>query len=479
MAAPDSDYNLPGVSTTIADGGLKIAAPIPGRKLTIYGATTSDADDLPLHEPIAVKSVGLAVAGLKNADGTHSELSLAVEMAVAAGARNIEVVVIANTSEFATANARWDALATAFRATKTSPLDVVIPVGAYADETGLSGTDAYGDDRTDFRRQLQNFAFRATKDGNTVRGVVGIKPLLELANDENWTGAPTTTAEELFEIPTLAQVNEWIEHVNIENGTLHDHSSETELSGFLDGSNEESPGVVSSTYDGWAIDEDQTTAVDHLGNNVDGGRAVAVFGAVCRQVIPSAASLAAQNGYGGVRSINTNGAVAYAALLSTLRPEESPTNKTIPSILAPRTIPESFGRAFLNARIVTMVNRTLGFVVTKGITAAYNASRYTRSDYVMWTTYGITIEAVDLCKLAVEPYIGKQSSPAILNAMKVAIDSNLKSLQEIGAVQGIEAHIIQLSDDSVIGELDVELDIKVFGEISNINVRAALSRASQ
>jgi len=479
MPTPDADYNLPGVSVSIADFGLRISPPVPGKKLTLVGATTGTlGGEAQLNEPYAVRSVGLAVNGLKNTDGTHSELSLAVEQAAAAGARNIEVVISAFTSEYANANARWDSLAATYRQLKSHPVDVIHPVDTWVDDvTGLSGTDTYGDARNNFGKQLANFCYRAGKEGNSAQGVIGLKPLLRTAYDEDWSVKPTSEAEINYATPTLAQVNEWIDHVQGLNGTLENHTAETALDSYLEGSIEESPGVISSDYDWWAKEEDGTTAVDHLGNNVDGGRAICVFGSASRQASDSIPNLAAQAGYPGTRSINTNGAVAYSALLSTLSPIESPTGKTIPSLTPARQVPESFGRDMMNSRVVTMVNRTTGYVVTKGISSAHNASAYTRSDFVQWTTFSIVLAAIDLAKIAVEPFIGKQSSPAVMNAMKVALDESLKVLKDLQAVSRIQANIIQTSDQAILGDMDIDLDIDVFGEISNINFRAALSRS--
>jgi len=481
MVTPSTSYSLPGVNVSIADFGLRISPPLPGKRLTLIGLTSGTlGGDAQVNEPYSVADVALAVAGLKNADGTHSDLSLAVEQAAAAGADNIEVVISALTSSYATENDHWDALAASYAALRSHPMDLVHPVAVYVDDTSLSGTDPYSDDRTiGYGRQLANFCYRASVVGNSVQGVIGLKPLMKLARDEGWAGAPATDAAELFDKPSLAFVNEWSPHVRVINNAatgLKDHSSETELVGFISGSLEESAGVISTNYTWYAQDETPATAVDHLGQNIDGGRAVVVFGSVSRQISDSIPELAATYNKAGNISINTNGAVAYAALLSQLEADESPTGKTIPSLIAARDIPESFAIDMLNNRVATMVNKTTGYVVSKGITAAHNAGSFTRSDFVNWTTYSIVLAAIDLCKLAAEPFIGKQSSPAVLNAMKVAITQNLQVLKDRQAVGRATPTIVQTQDQAILGNLDVILDIAIYGEISTINVRAALSR---
>ena len=478
MPTPTASYNIPSVNVSIADFGLRLSPPVPGKKLTLIGRTTATLNNtLIVNEPYQVADVGIGVNGLKNTDGTHSELSLAVEQAAAAGADNIEVIVCSQTSDYATVNDRWDALAACYKNIAAHPMDTVHPVDTWVDVSGLSGSDSvYTETRSNFGKQLANFCYRASKAGNSVQGVIGLKPLLQVAKDESWSSATTSDPQVKFATPTLAQLNEWVSHVRSLSGTLKDHSAETVMSNYVYGSVEDSPGVISSSYDWYAKETDGTTGKDHLGNKVDGGRAICVFGSVSRQLSDSIPDLAAKNGYAGTLSINTNGAVAYAALLSTLLPDVSPGNQTITSLIPARDIPQQFAVDMLNSRVVTMVNRTTGYVVSDGITSAFNAGKYTRSDYVNWTTYSIVLAAIDLCKLAAEPYLNKPASPAILNAMKNQIDRNLDVLKARQAVARITSTLIQSADQNIIGDLDVMLDIAIYGELKSINVKASLSR---
>ena len=85
--------NLPNVNVTINDFGLRIAPPAPGPKLTIIGGFKHTGGTIPTNEPLLIDNVGVAMRNLRNDDGSPSELTLAVEEAVTAGATNIEVVV--------------------------------------------------------------------------------------------------------------------------------------------------------------------------------------------------------------------------------------------------------------------------------------------------------------------------------------------------------------------------------------------------
>ena len=477
MASPTANYNLPGATIDIADLGLRIAAPLPGPKLTLFGSTTSTlGGNLQINEPFEVSSFPAAIQAVKNADGTDSELSKALEAAVEAGAKRVEMIVVAQTSEYASANARWDALATAYRELKDYQMDHVHPCDAYADEEGLSGSDAYGESRTTFWNQLINFCHRATVVGNTVRGYIGLKPIMKLARDEAWSVAPTTDAEELFTYPTVAQLNEYADHIEGIAGTLDSHVADTALDGYLEGSVEQSPGVLSSAYTGWARDEDGSIAVDSKGQDVDGGRYVSMIGIIARQILSSTRTRAAINDFGGEFSENTNGATAYAAFCASLQPNQSPTNKPIQSLVAPRSIPSEVARRLMNARIVTMATRSNGFVVVKGVLGAHNAGPYTRSDFVLWSTFNIIITALDLARDKALHYIGQQSSAEILNALQNDVDTALNTLVQWGLARKVASSIIQTRDQEILGNLDIEINIVPTLEITNIQFRAMLHR---
>jgi len=477
---PSANYSLPGVTVSIGDFGLRVSAPLPGPKLTIVGRTTASlGSSAQLNEPYLIQSFPTAIESLKEAAGTDSELSLAVEKAVEAGANHVEVVICSQTSAYGTENDRWDALAVSMSDLKHHPLDWIISDEAYIDATGLTGTDAYSENRTNYFRMFGDFCHRATSIGNTVRAVVGLRPLLETANLENWTVAPTSDNGSDFLTPTLAQINEWPYHIRGEDNSstgLHNHSAEGELTGYVSGSVEASPGVISAAYDGWARDSNGSIATDHLGNNVDGGRAVTVFGAVCRQALQSTRQRAAQNGFGGTITQNTNGAMAFAALMTRLQPGQSATNRQINSVVQARTVSASFAQALLNARVCTMVNRSTGFVVSKGITGAHNAGSYTKSDFTNITTYDTVILAIDIAKSIVERYIGKQSAPEIINAMQNELDQGLHFLVQSTLAERVTASIIQTRDQQILGDLDIELDIVPYGEIDTINFRTLLHR---
>ena len=93
---------LPRINTILNDQGLKIAPPPAGPKVTLLGITSNTG--VPILEPFTIGSVEKAINSLYfDLSGVAGgwpdtrfpgELSVAIEEAVAAGAPNIEVMII-------------------------------------------------------------------------------------------------------------------------------------------------------------------------------------------------------------------------------------------------------------------------------------------------------------------------------------------------------------------------------------------------
>ena len=199
---------LPRINTVLNDQGLRVAPPPAGPKVTILGVTSNSA--IPVNEPFTVTSVEKAVNSLYfdyagNTYGIPSgqkpgELSLAIEEAVAAGAPNIEVMVIAVasgndlvdwTAPWAAGGPRYDALETAYDVLRNRELDVVVPTNTFIDDQIYTGfSDGLGPDGTrNFGKQLADFCFQATTEENSCIGVMGTRPVLSWAARH----APSTT----------------------------------------------------------------------------------------------------------------------------------------------------------------------------------------------------------------------------------------------------------------------------------------------
>jgi hypothetical protein len=414
---------------------------------------------------------------------TPSELSLAYAEAVAAGAQNIEVVKIATTSgELAsyTPNSRFDALEAAYTVLKIHDLDVVVPVNAYLDQTGLTSTSAGGITRSrGFARQLADFCYNATKDGNTCIGVIGVKPLMSTARAEGWTGAPSTTAEELFDTPSLAFLQEWVAHLRSEAGTLVDHSSETVLDGYLAGSEEASYGVISTSYDLWARrDDTDAIATDQFGVSVDGGAYISVVAMAVRARNDETQNLANKYSVPDETSYNalSAGAVGYAALVTRLSAEVSTTNRPITGYIPARRMPASLAEELLQARMVTLVDRSGAPVVSSGVTSAHNGSDYTRSDFVRLPTVRVVHAAIGAVRFQGDRFIGLPIDAAHLNALEQAVATALDKMKPSGAIRDYQLAISASADEQVLGEATVQLVLAVGSELRKIKTNVQLSK---
>jgi hypothetical protein len=482
MADLTADYGLPGVHTVINDGGLAITPPPAGTKLTILGTTTNTT--LPLREPVRITDVKLVAVAIDHPDGTPSEMSLAVYEALRAGAQTIEVVKISENSGEDTGTyfheTRFDDLESAYDVLKLSTVDVVHPAGAYLDVLP-TGVNSAGTTRKNLGKQLADFCYQATKEANTAIGVIGTRLPLQVAVEEAWSGITATDrADWLFDTPSLAEVSEWVEHLSANTGSSTfgslDHSADNTHEDYLAGSDETSAGEVSATYDFWAREEDGTTATDQRGNNVDGGARISVLAMPARVRHQDVLRLANKLGKSGQTSMNTNGAAAYAGLVTRLVAENGTTNQTIAGVFSARQLNATLATQLLNFRFVSGMDRTRGFVVTDGITGAYNASAYTRSDFVRLTTVRIVDAAVDIVRSAGEQFIGLPINNQHLAALNTAIRTALDLMKASGALQRFEFSLISSPDQQVLGELDVDMTLVPAFELRDINHVVSLTK---
>lgn len=469
---------LPGVSVAVADGRLRVRPPTPGTKLTILGTTTSTSLDV--NEPVAVRNGVLALRAVRHADGTPSELSIALAEAIAAGATNVEVVKIATESGGISysANTRFDKLEAAYDLLKLHPLDVVVPVNAHADDPNLSGTSPDGQTRSiGFRRQLANFCYQATTEFNACLGVLGVRPLMQVARDEAWAGYPSETGA-LFTDPSLAYVREWEKHLTSESGSLYDHSADTALDGHLYGSVELPAGQVHGSYDGWAYDANGNAAYDQHNVRVDGGQYISITAILARANNDERQTLANQYGSSAQTSYHalSSGAVGYAALMTRLAPHVATTNQGIQGYSPSRAMPASVAQSLLRARLVTMVTRSNGFVVQSGVTAAYNGGLYTRSDFVRLSTVRITHAAIDIIRDQAEPFLGRPITRENLAGLDAEIRAGLDRMKAPGAIQSYTLVVSASSDAQVLGQATVDLSLIIGHELTRVNANIQLQK---
>src|SRR3990167_10182103 len=152
---------LPGVKAEIKDGQLRPRFTPQTPKVTLIGSTNSALVD-PV-EPTLIETdadtalvdnyFADAAATVPNATGLvrkPSELSKAIAEARNAGAENIEFVVLPDPQAIGDKleispiyQRRFDALTVAYRELKETDVDIVNPVGAVIDATGIQSTQNF------------------------------------------------------------------------------------------------------------------------------------------------------------------------------------------------------------------------------------------------------------------------------------------------------------------------------------------------
>jgi len=534
--AANSNF-LPGINVTLNDLGLKIAPPPAGPKVMLLGITSNTG--IPLKEPFTVSSVERATSSLYftgAAVGSNypGELSLAVEEASQAGAQNIEVMVIAHQVGDALENyvsptghqtGRWDDLSGAYDILKNRDLDVVVPVGAYIDATGL------GMIGENFGKQLADFCFQVTSDENAAHGVIGVAPPTWWAlhhTSGRFTGYKTkdgqVIADELralggvghdldqfntgqkytrFGTPSSTLIDRWVDYhtadLEFVNGPFNDGihvggdslNRDTIYGAYLSGSYDDALGGVRSKrfadaatsnqlhplyFTHWqAKDNDGALAYDGRGVKVDAGAYISVINAPLKATSTQARDLATTFGAPiSSTSYITDGVAAYAGLVNSLAPHSATTNKHMPGVLPLKQLSRTQANRLVGLRKVTMYTRSKGYVVSKDVTGAHNVNAYLRSDYVLLTTVRIVQTAVDLIRSVAEDYIGEPNNAPQMNSLNNEVDQVLLSMKG-SALNAYDFVIRSTPAQRVLGELDIDLTLVPAFEITTINLTVSLA----
>jgi hypothetical protein len=185
--------NIPRTSAEVVDFGTRITPPVVGPKVTVLGFT--DNPNAPLEDPFLLERLEDLNTLFDKAAGGPSEITKMVEEVSSGGARNVEVYVLSDGSgnrydeASVTPAQRYTMLARAYELLINHDVDIVIPIDAKIDMTGLASTQ-------NFAWQLANFCYQATKEYNSCIGVVGVQP--------------PSAAVAVTGIPSLALQSSWV-----------------------------------------------------------------------------------------------------------------------------------------------------------------------------------------------------------------------------------------------------------------------------
>jgi hypothetical protein len=164
-------------------------------------------------------------------------------------------------------------------------------------------------------------------------------------------------------------------------------------------------------------------------------------------------------------------ATSYAGMIATLPPQSSPTNKVIKQIRLIRNVKGHKLDQLAGARIVSLVQKSKGVVVTDAPTAARPDSDYTRL-----TTVRIVKKVVSDIRKVSDPFIGEPMTGAQLEALKQAIESKLQ--EQVGPTGGILRYDISINATAaqrVAGTCEVNLVLVPAGELRRIDLTLTLA----
>lgn len=478
---------LPGVATTINDGGLRIRRTISGDRVLLLGTTDNTAIDV--NEPLVVQDVILAMQAVRTTGGNESELSLGLSDVLRAGGEFVEVMKIATTTGALTysgysASARYAALSGAYAALEGHETSIVVPLGAFAEEpvgdtfntgagaqTGVFTGGTYVNEC--FAEQLAQFCYRQTVDFNSTVGVIAVKPP-ELAP---LTGAAVVLSGYYgdngfyFKTPSRTNVNDWVNYLT---GGENASAYSPMWLNYLSGSTSD---YATAYFSDWqAKSAAGIVQTDDLGNKIDVGAYISVFAAPVRTYGSATRKFAGEVGAStSSTSYNTPGAAAYAGLVSSLAPHIGTTNKSVPGLFNAKSISRTQAEILRDKRMVAMLDRNRGHIVVEDVTGAYFVDKYTKSDFHRLTTVRITHVAAQNVREAMESFIGEPVNAAQLNAMREAIENRLRTMTLSGALRRYQFDIIATPEQQSLGEATVNLEIVPAFELVNVTTSVRLA----
>lgn len=172
-----------------------------------------------------------------------------------------------------------------------------------------------------------------------------------------------------------------------------------------------------------------------------------------------------------------NGAVTYAALVSTLRPESAPTNKRVYGVASVYYNPSlRQSNSLVGKKYVTFRLKNNQVVVADGVTTAPDLTigNITRpSDFARLSTLRVTQAAIELIRQVTEPFIGEPNRMPQYNAMNAAIKGGLEAMKTQGAIMDYRFTIV--ASGATLNESTVTLELVPTLELKKVKVNVTLN----
>jgi hypothetical protein len=204
---------------------------------------------------------------------------------------------------------------------------------------------------------------------------------------------------------------------------------------------------------------DGTEVLDENEHVVDIGKHLSVLGAVGVHT----------NNFSGEAYISTINA-SYAGMVSALRPESAPTNKVIRQLRLIRNVKGFKLDELAGMRIVSLVQKPKGVVITDAPTGARPDS-----DYQRLSTVRIVKHIVKRIRVASDPFIGEPNSGAQQQALQTIIETELQQQVTNQAILRYDISISSTPAQRVAGQAVVNLILVPSGELRQIPVTISLA----
>jgi len=482
--------HLPGYRTTLRDGNLKFAPPLPTTDgMLIIGHAADGPHENP-RRPLTLAEAEL-LFGVPSETNT---LLLAWQQAIDTGAEDVRLLRIPGRYADTTLD---DILDVQGRYTGALYNDVTVQVTSEAfvivapDAKG-GGTYTF-DLKTDDTTPVDKTLAQLIEEVNDAQDVVTLLPSGDTNPDttdtDDFTIQGPTALTGGYDTPadlsaTLANTYQLLYDYEVDIVVQLDLYADTgaqqaaqnlaELCAIMSAHNRLTMGFIGTTiledtslsgiadyYDA-LMDLDNNMVVSVEGQSVDAGRflAICVGGGVFRD--RSSANL-------GLYTFPL--ATAAAGLLSTLPGQSAITNKTVYGV---RALSYRFSTLQLDRltgkRFVTFRPRAgRGIVVVDGpTTAAFD------SDYARISTVRIVGDLTSALVAVSEPFIGEGTNIANRNALHTAVKNVLNNAQEAGAIQQFVFTIQATPAEQVQGILNIMLEIVPAFEIRKIRTVVTL-----
>ena len=147
-----------------------------------------------------------------------------------------------------------------------------------------------------------------------------------------------------------------------------------------------------------------------------------------------------------------NFASSYGGQIATLVPQSAPANKVLKAIRLIKSLRASKVDQLAGVRVVTLLNKPKGIVISDSPTAARPASNFRRL-----TTVRIVKSVVGTVRTAADPFLGEPNSPAQQQALKTLIETALQGRVLDGSLRRFDFDVTATAQQRVLGQMVITM----------------------